>query len=118
MVRVYVVANFVHGNTTPYVERIYKATPYIDGMYEAIKSNGLFLSKRNLERLWIMPPVGADFRLLPYELRDDFFEAKCEPFQPDIVDRVHENYMNEQRQKRQNELIVAPVSALVPSKKD
>ena len=95
---VYVLLNSPVGSR-PYVVNIFQANPYITAMFEANKEGTI--SKRNIERLGEFPPCGARFQLLPYDLRENFFTERWERDGPDLFDRVHAIYMQEQAEKRQ-----------------
>lgn len=96
--RIFVFINFPTGSP-PYIHTIYKSTPYLEEMYHRVK--GDTLSKRDLERCGIMFPAGPKYRMLPYELRDNF--DKWSPSGPDIIDIAHERYMKEQKEKWEKE---------------
>lgn len=82
-----------------YVETILKANPYITKMYESNRNE--FLSKRNLERLGVFPiPCDARFKLLPFDMYDDFFTTDHERDGPDFFDICHEQYMCERAEKQ------------------
>ena len=96
---VYVLLNSSTGSR-PYVVNILQANPYITAMFEANNGQNSYLRKRDIERLGEMPPCGARFQLLPYELRENFFTDRWERDGPDLFDRVHAAYMQEQSDKR------------------
>ncbi len=92
MRRVFVLINSPVGSEI-YVEAILKANPYNTKMFESNKDG--FISKRNLERLGVFPiPCGARFKLIPFDLREDFFTADFERDGPDLFDVCREEYMN------------------------
>ena len=69
--RVYVFINTPVGRG-PYVDKIYKSTPYLDTIYERVK--GELMSKRDLERCGIFFPAGPRYQMLPYELPESRVE--------------------------------------------
>lgn len=93
---VYVLINSPVGSK-PYVDKIFKANPFITAMYTANK--GECLSKRDLERLRVRFPCGPRYQLLPYELPLDFFSRNNEPAGPDIIDRAHQEYIEQLKAK-------------------
>jgi hypothetical protein len=81
-----------------YIEAILKANPYNTKMFESNKD--CYISKRNLERLGVFPiPCGARFKLLPFDMYDDFFTTEHERNGPDLFDVCREEYMNRHREK-------------------
>lgn len=94
----YVLLNSPTGSR-PYIVNILQANPYITAMFEANKDK--YLYKRDIERLGEIPPCGARFQLLPYDLRENFFTERWERDGPDLFDRVHAAYIQEQAAKRQ-----------------
>ena len=95
--RVFVLVNSPVGSEL-YVEAILKANPYNTKMFESNKDR--YISKRNLERLGVFPiPCGARFKLLPFDLREDFFTSDFERDGPDLFDVCREEYMNRHREK-------------------
>ena len=96
---VYVVVNTPVG-MPQYVAKILKANPYLTKMYEENRDQNL--SKRNCERLGIMPAGGPRYKMLPYSMWEDFFTHNTEPSGPDLFDIVNERYRKEQEEKRKN----------------
>jgi hypothetical protein len=95
--RVFVLVNSPVGSEM-YVETILKANPYNTKMFESNK--GCYISKRNLERLGVYPiPCGARFKLLPFDMQDDFFTTDRERDGPDVIDICHEQYMRNSQLK-------------------
>ncbi len=88
---VYVLVNTPVG-LPQYVVNIFMANPYITKMFE--ENKGDTLRKRDIERLGEFPPCGARFRLLPYELRENFFTERTEPCGPDLFDIITARYLN------------------------
>lgn len=82
-----------------YVVNIFMANPYITKMFD--ENKGETLRKRDIERLGEFPPCGARFRLLPFELRDNFFTERYEPSGPDLWDVVTARYIAEGKEKNQ-----------------
>ena len=93
---VYIVVNTPVG-MPQYVAKILKANPYLTKMYE--ENRDQYLSKRNCERLGIMPACGPRYKMLPYEMWDSFMTDDNEPSGPDLFDIVNERYRKEQEEK-------------------
>jgi hypothetical protein len=95
---VYVLLNTPVGGR-PYVEKIYKATPYLTEMYNANVNE--YLSKRDLERIKVFPlPCGPRFKLFPYDMPTDFMTRWTEPTGPDIIDRMRDEYIQAYKAKQ------------------
>ncbi len=95
---VYIFINHPTGSI-PYVYTIYKSTPYLEKMFLENYKDGSYMSKRDLERCGIIFPAGPRYKMLPYELHDNF--DRWSPSGPDLFDVVHERYMAEQKKNRE-----------------
>jgi hypothetical protein len=93
---VYVLINSPVG-ARMYVEKIFKANPFLTKMYN--ENKGETLSKRDLERLHVHFSSGPRYTLLPFELNTNFFTSNSEPNGPDIIDRMHAEYIQRLREK-------------------
>lgn len=79
----------------PYVAKILKANPFLDQIYE--RSKGGQVSKRDLERMGIFFAAGPRYKMLEYEIEEDFFSHQRESSGPDVVDIAHERFMNRKK---------------------
>lgn len=93
---VYVIVNTPVGRPQ-YVQTILKANPYLAKMFE--ENRDQHLSKRDCERLGIMPMPGPRYKMLPYSIWEDFFTKNMEPSGPDFTDRMTAKYIKEQEEK-------------------
>ena len=75
---VYVIMNFPVGGR-PYVDAIFKANEYLTKLYEETQEKGTYISKRDLERLYIHFPAGPRYKIFAYEMSEDFMTRKDEP---------------------------------------
>ena len=93
--RIFVFINFPTG-LKPYVDKVYKSTPYLETIFN--RNEGSYVTKRDLERCGIMFPAGPRYLMLPHELPEHF--EHYSPSGPDLFDIAHEEYMKEQKEKR------------------
>lgn len=94
---VYIIVNTPVGRPQ-YVQTILKANPYLTKMFEV--NHDQHLSKRDCERIGIMPACGPRYKMLAYEMWEDFFTHNTEPSGPDFIDLVTARYIKEQEEKR------------------
>ncbi len=94
--KIFVFLNFPVGGK-PYVDKIYKSTPFLENIFSLNKEN--YLKKRDLERLGIVFPAGPRYLMLPHELPRDF--ENYSPSGPDIIDIVSDRYIKEQKEERE-----------------
>ena len=93
---IFIFMNFPTGSN-PYVDAVYKATPYLESMYAS--SKGQFLSKRDLERAGIWFPAGPRYKMFHYELPESF--DTFSPSGPDIIDIAHERFLQHAKETKE-----------------
>lgn len=74
--RLFVVVNKPTECKIPYLVRVEEATPFLEKLYTRQSEDNPHLSKRELEKLCILPMTGPRYSLLKVEVPLSWFDSK------------------------------------------
>lgn len=82
IVRSFILINYpthVIGHQFPYVDTILRNTPFTQTIYnEWVESGDIYLRKKIVHKLSMLPPAGARYQMLPFTFYDGTFHTLLE----------------------------------------